>query len=136
MNIEKEYKKFLKTIVKHLDNNKSTYDSELRKAGNRLFGKKFKGVFPKDKIPIMKNKDMCIFNLDKSNESGSHWCAMYKDGKHKVVYDSFGRKVMGKGYKYTDKDKEQKKKEENCGQRCLAWLCCAHYYGINEAKLI
>ena len=56
------------------------------------------------------------------------------------MYDSFGRpsdKLIGLGNTVdADYDVEQKEIEQNCGQRCLAWLMCIHHYGIDKALLI
>ena len=45
---------------------KTTYLSELLRIGKKLFGVKFKGVFPSDKIPKLNDlSPYAILNLDK-----------------------------------------------------------------------
>lgn len=113
----------------------TTYLEDLTRAGRRLFGVKYKGTFPSDKIPRLNDlSPFCILNLDKSNESGSHWVALAKLplSKNSIFYDSFGRhstkilpslKYSGNGMiLHTDDDAEQHPLETNCGARCLAFL--------------
>jgi len=58
------------------------------------------------------------------------------------LYDSFGRNperllpILNQnlgGNIYFEDVKEQRNEEMNCGQRCMAWLFCAHVYGIKNA---
>ena len=81
---------------------------------------------------------MAIFNLDKRNQPGSHWCAVVKDKRHYIIYDSFGRTIplKQKNNIMTDKDAEQDITEQNCGQRCIAWLVVVAVKGINTALTI
>ena len=71
-----------------------------------------------------------IVNLDKHDMPGSHWVAMADS----MVYDSFGRDV-GLG-ETTERDVEQGRREDNCGQRCVAFLCVYHAYGPEIAYFI
>ena len=141
---EKLYKKYLKRIIK-LVGNKTTYDKKLIKIGNKLFGKKFRGVFPSDLIPKINNGEFFIANLDTSYEQGSHWIGIVKDKKGLLIYDSFGRKsktIIPSVYKLyrkvidTEYDKEQKIKESNCGARSLSFLMVYYKKGFNYAKYI
>ena len=141
------YERLFKRIVVPMIGNKTTYQGELEKAGVKLFGVKFKGVFPSDKIPRLNDlKSYAILNLDKSNQAGSHWVAIaHKDGMT-YLYDSFGRKGVkiipslyhsGNGRIInTDLDKEQDEKETNCGARSLSWLLMFDKYGAKNAILI
>lgn len=144
--IEKIYNKKLKEIEK-IVGDKTTYLSDLDKAGIKLIGKKFKGVYPSDLIPkLTNNKCCCILNLDKSGQPGTHWIAIYKFGNKTLCYDSFGRrntqiitnlKFSGNGKIYdTERDEEQKIMETNCGARCLSFLWCCKNYGFDLAKNI
>jgi len=142
------YNSILKKMVYPLIGNKSTYQHELDKAGIKLLGTEFKGVFASDKIPVLNDlKKYAIINLDKSTEPGSHWVAIAFDNDKIYVYDSFGRKTKnimpsiygsgnGSNIIDTDYDKEQKIKETNCGARCLAWLILFEHYGFKNALLI
>lgn len=140
------YNKILKYIVEPLVGNKTTYMSDLEKVGKKMLGQKFLGVYPSDKIPTLKNHEYAILNLDKSNESGSHWVAIAKIKNKTHFYDSFGRKDINiiKSLKYsgngkiinTDNDAEQKKEEMNCGARCIAWLILFDKWGSTCADMI
>jgi hypothetical protein len=141
-----EYDKILKHI-KQLVGNKTTYLTQLDRVCTRIFGIKFRGVFPSDKIPILTNlKPYCILNLDKSTESGSHWVALAKNDNHSILYDSFGRsptfiipdlEFSGNGKIISDMDdSEQKITETDCGARCIAWLVFYDKYGADNALLI
>lgn len=140
--MEKQYKKHTKDIEKDIGHKNSTYNTVLHAYGSKYFGKPFRGVYAINTIPKLKDNESCIFNLDRSDEKGSHWCAMYHLNKN-YVYDSFGRRVLHKQnmnkYKnvvYTDDDKEQKESEYNCGQRCLAWLTLVYDKGIKAGLTI
>lgn len=52
----------------------------------------FAGVFPSDRIPIIRNLPCAIvLNTDKHNEKGSHWLAIYiQDEKTLEFFYSFG----------------------------------------------
>ena len=155
----KKYNAILKR-VERLIGNKTTFLSQLGNTGKQLLGDKFKGVYPSDKIPKLTLKTpYCILNLDKSNESGSHWISVtldthghtssvsgVKGARPLVVYDSFGRtnthiipslSKSGNGLLIdTDKDAEQDILELNCGQRSLAFLIFFDKYGCKPSLLI
>jgi hypothetical protein len=126
---------------------KTTYMNDLDLIGRTLFGLKWKGVFPSDKIPkLTKTTPYCILNLDESHEPGSHWIALARVNKGEaMVYDSFGRPYKdiipvlekSKGLILdTDLDAEQNIAETNCGLRCMAWLAFFDEYGADAAALI
>jgi hypothetical protein len=139
--IEKVYLNNLKDIQNNYTKNSGvTYLDQLDQIGRKIFGNKFRGVFPSDKIPKLNGiKRYCILNLDKSDEPGSHWVALAKlqDGET-IFYDSFGRchtkiipnlNLSGNGRIInSEKDREQTTVEENCGQRCLAFLMIVDRY--------
>lgn len=136
------YKNILNIVYDIFKHNKTTYMSELLNIGNKLI-KNFKGVYPSDLIPKLKNNQSCILNLDSSRENGSHWISVYKYKNKLYVYDSFGRKakeiiptLKNKIIIDTDNDKEQKYSELNCGQRCIAWLILFNRWGYKYALLI
>lgn len=79
--------------------------------------------------------------------SGSHWVSLVKvKGKREhIIYDSFGRphtriiptlKTLGGKLINTDKDSEQRKSENNCGQRSLGFLIFYDTYGKKQSMLI
>jgi len=146
---EKLYNYYLIKIVYPLIGDKTTYLSQLNGTCKKLFGVKFKGVFPSDKIPKLNDlSPYCILNLDNSKQSGSHWIALAKlnDKNDTLVYDSFGRdykKIIpnlnysGNGrIKNTDRDSEQNVLQTDCGARCIAFLMVFHRHGYNMAKYI
>jgi len=123
----------LKRIVTSIGHNTDTSDAELRHTGRQLFGvHRFRGVFPRDQMPYLEVRGTsCVLNLDKYDEPGSHWIAVYCYGNAKlIVYDSYGRRIgvfpSHESFLNADLDAEQSEKERNCGQRCLAWLCVAY----------
>ena len=141
------YKKILKNEIEPILGNKTTFSDQLENVSKKYFGSKFKGVYPSDKIPKLNDlSSMCILNLDKSNESGSHWVALVKYDDKSILYDSFGRnntKIIpnliysGNGRIIdTDKDSEQSILETNCGSRCVAWLVFLDRWGYKNALLI
>ena len=135
------YDTLLKDIVYPLLGNKVTYSNDLHRVGKQLLGKDFIGVYPSDQIPMLKNKQCCILNLDKSDQSGSHWIAVYRVGKTNLTYDSFGRKSSKiipslKNVVDADYDSEQMIEEEDCGSRSIAFLLVCKYWRPELAKLI
>lgn len=114
--------------------NGATSQTDLHDAGSRMFKNKWGGVFAldepfKDVLPAY-----CIVNNLPRGTSGEHWVAVTSD----LQYDSFGRKnILGAtGISSTDQDVEQSVSENNCGQRCLAWLYVYDTMGSDAAKLI
>ena len=142
----KLYNNILKDVEKEVGRN-STYSDDLTKAGHKLLGVHFRGVFPSDKIPKLNDiKKYAIVNVDSSKEPGSHWMALAKEKDHTYFYDSFGRydtKIIP-NLKFshngkiidTDHDAEQTISENNCGARSLAWLVFFNTWGGKSAKLI
>ena len=97
-------------------------------------------MFASDEIPrTFKSRQSAIVNLDPRSSGGSHWIAMVATVKDIIVYDSFGRDVLAgqlAGVRYTEDDAEQHIYENNCGQRCLAWLCVYYKHGLGDAMQI
>ena len=85
-----------------------------------------------------------IVNLEPRANRGEHWVAV----AHNLIYDSFGRDHVvevrehkaglpaPRNFSYTDSDAEQRSSEDNCGQRCLAWLMTYDKYGQAGARQI
>lgn len=125
-----------------------TFDDQLNKIGKELFGiNKWYGVIPSDMFKnFQKHRSKyAVMNTDSSKELGTHWLAIAKLERNKfVVYDSFGRQlsriITVKGWNpegakilVPDNDPEQKDHQEDCGQRCLAFLYLFDKYGIDCA---
>ena len=47
-------------------------------------------TFSKNKIPLMKNNISLIFNLQNSNQPGSHWLSVSRKNNNIFIFDSFG----------------------------------------------
>ncbi len=115
--------------------------------GKKLFGKKYIGAVPSDKIPVLKKNKYLIVNNEDSTQGGEHWLGVIKtDNDNVYIYDSFGRrhykilpelKQSGNGYVLeTENDPEQHKLEYNCGARCMASLMVYDNHGLNYFKFI
>ena len=131
------YNKVLVKIEKVIGSG-STGDVQLMDLCEKLFGQRFKGVYAFDDTFELKHGDLAIVNLDTKKQPGSHWCAVVKDRKHYIVYDSFGRdiKLKQKNTLNTEDDPEQNINESNCGQRSVAWLIVVAVKGIKTALTI
>lgn len=137
------------TLLKDLEaiiGNDTTFSLQLKKIGQFLFGRRFVGVYPSDKLPYLRHSQMCIANLDASDLPGSHWIAMVKNGRDTYFYDSFGRKATkimptitkegGAIKEDLTRTAEQKTTENDCGQRSMTWLIIYDVYGPKEALKI
>ena len=47
-------------------------------------------TFSKDEIPLIENNKSLIFNLQNSNQPGSHWIALSRKDNNIFIFDSFG----------------------------------------------
>lgn len=109
-----------------------TTGEQLNNVGSSVFGREWGGVYPRDGA-WRKAKGYKIVNLDKKGQRGSHWVGV----KDEIAYDSFGRaNILGPGLRDVERDAEQDKQEDNCGQRCLAWLATYKLLGPEEAMKI
>ena len=52
--------------------------------------KSYLDTFSKDEIPLIENNKSLIFNLQNSNEKGSHWIALSRKDNNIFIFDSFG----------------------------------------------
>ena len=50
----------------------------------------FQVCFSKDQIPLIENNKSLIFNLQNSNQSGSHWVSLSRKNNNIFIFDSFG----------------------------------------------
>ena len=51
--------------------------------------KSYLNTFSKDEIPLIENNKSLIFNLQNSNQSGSHWIALSRTNNNIFIFDSF-----------------------------------------------
>jgi hypothetical protein len=134
--VDKVNRRLLKLMDHVLPNNASNFD--LDKVGRKLFGKKYAGTWPADKLPKLDSeRPYCILNVDKSGLSGSHWIGCVYSKGDILVYDSFGRKSSklmpdsfeGLKIRDTEYDVEQKIEELNCGARAMTAILIYNDYG-------
>ena len=52
--------------------------------------KSYLSTFSKDEIPLTKSNKSLIFNLQNSNEKGSHWISLSRTNNNIFIFDSFG----------------------------------------------
>ena len=52
--------------------------------------KSYLDTFSKDEIPLIENNKSLIFNLQNSNQTGSHWIALSRKDNNIFIFDSFG----------------------------------------------
>ena len=52
--------------------------------------KNYIGKFSKDNVPLLKNNQSTIINLQDSDKSGSHWVSYKKIGNEIFYFDSYG----------------------------------------------
>ena len=122
------YDDYTRFFEKEIHKTGLTTSSDLDEQGKKTFGSDWKGIYASDqKLP---SEGLCIVNTDRSDQDGTHWLGI--NANLNLLYDSFGRsksKVLPQWTgKETDHDVEQKNKENNCGQRCLAWLLVSKHY--------
>ena len=146
---EKIYNNLLKSVIKETGFKGTTNSLELDRMGKLMFGNEWGGVFSSDTIPRKgKLKKYSITNNKPSTHMGEHWVGIVNEPslKQYIIYDSFGRqtrRLLPTFYKKnkgkiidTDYDKEQKKRERNCGARVLTWILFYKMYGRKNALKI
>ena len=100
----------------------------------------FKGVFARDTIPFFTATELSttfcfIVNLDKHNNIGSHWIAVFAQKRKPFMeyFDSFGRKpsynsikqfLSQRDFYFYNNRKLQSVLNTTCGQYCLFYLIC------------
>ena len=52
--------------------------------------KNYIGTYSKDNVPLLKNNQSTIINLQASNKGGSHWVSYKKIGNKIFYFDSYG----------------------------------------------
>ncbi len=97
----------------------------------------FIGVFPRDLVPSHRGAASLIANTDKSDESGTHWVAMYKDKTSCDYFDSYGNvpfenKFLRENFS-CNKNVLQSPYSDVCGHYCLYFLYYrCRGYSLNE----
>lgn len=107
--------------------------SEITKALSKTIF--FGGVFPCDRVPVPRRLPVSyVINTDPSDESGTHWVALFVGNDHKVEYfDSFGfpplqfeiqdfiREVSNREFVYSSASL-QHPYANSCGRYCIAFV--------------
>ncbi len=146
---ETMYAAALARIQRRLGKN-TTSDTQLNDAGHALFGKAWGGaVAANAPLKLTRTKRFGIVNT--APAPGEHWMGILWTGQgRRLGYDSFARRVVDASYRPTaltqhgklrirdaDRgDREQADREDNCGQRSLAWLWVASQLGARGAALV
>ena len=86
----------------------------------------FRGVFPSDKIPALKN-GAYVINTSPSHEATGHWVAIWKTSNNAEYFDSYGRQpipsIKRKLKAYTHNTVAlQSPLSAVCGQYCIYYL--------------
>ena len=144
------YLKYKKHVITKFGK-KALDDRQLTELGRNIFGSKYLGTFPQDKVPWNKTGYL-ICNVDTSkkiNTDDAHWVAIYTTKTRLYIYDTFGRHtsfilpiVFEKAAKINkkiieaDHDPEQYGYSEICGQLSMAFLCVVKDLGVKKALTI
>jgi hypothetical protein len=128
------YHYYLTQVVQPILGNGVTEDWQLEAMGRMLFGRRFQKVVMSDQFHgVTKNNPYAIINMSpqRLHDGGTHWiAAAWHSQGQTLIYDSFGSmhslpediaKKFGSVQILTS-HAQQHVDEENCGQRCLAWL--------------
>jgi len=114
-----------------------TSASELKRVGNQLMPHFFRGVFAAGTEPANDGSTHFVIVNTMDRPPGLHWCGLYREKGHQILYDSFGRS-QGEGdlnllsaYNVTEPDAEQPistdPELQYCGQACIAFgIVCQH----------
>ena len=133
-------------MCRRIGHDHTTSAHELERVAQGLFGRRWQGVVPSNRIPAGKPDSFLIANLqtDAPGNPGSHWVCRYTNedglcawhdplGEHgQEQRAAFERHVN----QWTDDDAEQHPLETSCGQRCLAALCLARDHGLETFMLL
>jgi len=103
---------------------------QINKLGEKLLGSKWIGVFPLNRIPVIRNGGMVI-NNQSEDLPGEHWIAVYIDDLTVSVFDPLGQvypallvsKIMKTRKKIVfNRIMYQDPFSQTCGQHCISWL--------------
>lgn len=88
-----EFNDIFKKVCEYIGKDTTTDNFSLQQTAHKFIGpKRFKGVFPYDVLPKLKNGQSAIINTDAHDKPGTHWVAIYKKGKNLYYFfDSYGR---------------------------------------------
>ena len=121
------YKQALKLL-----GSERTFSSQLERAGKRMFGHQFGGVFSRDTMPavMQQGRRGYIVNTDTIQGSGVHWIAAMDIDGERMMSDPLGK--IGRAQRkeldtlqqpiWSEDDPEMKASASTCGPRSLAAL--------------
>ena len=135
--VEQEYLAYLRRVESALGTGNTMNDKLDDYGFNNL--KAFRGSYPYNVMPELKNGQSCLVNQDRAGQPGVHWFAVCKSRGKLYGYDSFGRKMDNYIHKKVINDtidREQLVKQNNCGQRSLAFIHVFEKHGIKKALQI
>jgi len=127
-------KRTLKKIFENEDSLPPTYDKDLREYLKKYDGKngfKFSGVVMRDEVRKLKihDKMFLIINYDKSDQNGSHWVSVVKNGNEVYHFGSYGipalheiKNHFAKYNIYYNDRPVQQTGSSICGHLCLAFI--------------
>lgn len=128
---------------------RALYNDEIDAICQRLFGKRWGGCHPSDKLPLKPNI-YYIANTGNQRSNGIHWVSCVTTKTRVYVYDSFSRhpsnllktlssKAERKGLVIVEANQdeaEQRGDSAICGHISIAWLIVVHQMGIRAACTI
>lgn len=136
--IEQEYDKRVKYFERLIGHDQTTSNVELDGLGNSEFGALWGGVHARDQV--LNSELFNIVNTDVSTGPGQHWVGLAPAERkgYMVEYDSYARPNILQRPRVimTEDDVEQTIDENNCGQRCLAFLAIVRDHGVEAAMFI
>lgn len=119
-----------------------TSTRQLRKTGQEQLGGIFKGVFAINTMKPLNDQECEIVNTDEAGGRGEHWIAFIRDGDIVYAFDSYGRshrnildedelkRRLGVNYIHdSTRACLQSVLQQDCGQKCLAFLIMSKYWG-------
>lgn len=134
--VESVYKVILRIVEMKMGND-FTMNTQLDEYMKDCNYEGYLGAFPRtlglEIVDDLKIGECLIINT--KDAPGEHWCALYMfPSGNTIFYDSFGRTFeelfrQDDGIGNTEDDREQELIEQNCGQRCIAWLLLARTVG-------
>jgi hypothetical protein len=84
----------------------------------------YKGIHWADDVPLLKQGEYVVINIDADKTHGTHWVGLYAGKQLYCYFDSFGfmpAKKLKQPTIYNDKQL-QKLTQDNCGQWVIAFL--------------
>lgn len=89
----KEFNDIFDKVCFYVGHSEETDTFTLQQTALQLLGKdRFKGVYPYNILPVLKNGESAIINTDSHDKAGEHWTAIYRNSKKQFYFfDSYGR---------------------------------------------